>query len=86
MKQPAEFDGSVLALIPVTENKAGVESGGDTEMVDGLPLKVSGIGDVTTGGVGSVFWTGYVKQPGMTISNNSSDSERKANLFNLCTS
>jgi len=86
-----KFDGSVLALIPVTENKAGVEGGGDTEMVDGLLLKASITGGVTTGGVttcgvGFVVWTGNVKQPGMTNSNNSSDSVIKTNFFNVVTS
>jgi hypothetical protein len=36
VKQPVEFDGSVLAMIPVTENEVGAE----------------GAGGVPTGGIG----------------------------------
>jgi hypothetical protein len=32
VKQPVEFDGSVLAMIPVTENEVEAGSGGDAEL------------------------------------------------------
>jgi len=32
VKQPVEFDGSVLAMIPVTENEVGTGGGGDAEL------------------------------------------------------
>jgi hypothetical protein len=32
VKQPVEFDGSVLAIMPVTENEVGAGGGGDTEL------------------------------------------------------
>jgi hypothetical protein len=55
-------------------------------IVDGLLLNATITGGVITCGVGFVVWTGNVKQPGMTNSNNSSDSEIKTNFFNVCTS
>ena len=71
MKQPVvDFDGSVLAMIPVTENEFGAGGGG------GVP----------TGGIGFGAGAVNVKQPGMRISSSSSDRERKTNLFNVVTS
>ena len=46
------FDGSVLAMIPVTENEAGAGGSGDTELVDGLLPKVPITEGVPTGGIG----------------------------------
>ncbi len=55
-------------------------------MVDGLLLNTMITGGVPTGGIGFGAGAGNVKQPGMRISNNNSDRERKTNLFNVCTS
>jgi hypothetical protein len=73
---PGAFDGSVPAVMPVTENEAGT----GTVTAGGVMA-----GSVITGGViaggGGIL---NVIQPGMSAS--SSDKERKTNLFNLVTS
>ena len=54
-------------------------------IVDGLLLNVPTEG-VATGKVVFGAGAGSEKQPGMRISSNNSDRERKINFFNVCTS
>jgi hypothetical protein len=68
---PGAFDGSVPAVMPVTENEAGTGS---------ATAGGAMAGSVIAGGGGSL----NVIQPEMRASN--SDSERKRNLFNVITS
>jgi hypothetical protein len=68
---PGAFDGSVPAVMPVTENGTGAGTG----TVGGVMA-----GSVIAGGGGSL----NVIQPEMRASN--SDRERKRNLFNVVTS
>jgi len=139
-----EFDGSVLAMIPIIANEAGTGDGGDAELTivtadlvtvpvelvalmvytvdvagdtalvpaaSTRPIPWSILTDVApvtshnrvdvppeliadgvllnsliTEGVATGIMVADGEQPGMRISNNSSDRERKANLFNVITS
>ena len=49
-------------------------------------VTANGIGVGGACGIGFGDWAGSVIQPGMRIRNNSSDRERKTNLFNVVTS
>jgi hypothetical protein len=70
-------------LAPVTfHNRVDVPPG---LIVDGLLLNSLITEGVPTGGIGFGAGAGNVKQPGMR-NNNSSDRERKTNLFNVVTS
>jgi hypothetical protein len=55
-------------------------------IVAGLLLNSMMTGGVPTGGVGFDDGAGIVIQPGMRISNNNSDRDRKTNFFNVATS
>jgi len=73
---PGAFDGSVPAVMPVTENGAGTGSVTAGGVMAGSVIT----GGVIAGGGGSL----NVIQPEMGASNN--HRERKRNLFNLVTS
>jgi RNA-splicing ligase RtcB len=73
---PGAFDGSVPAVMPVTEN----ETGTGTVTAGGVMAGSVITGGVVAGGGGIL----NVIQPGMSTS--SRDKERKTSLFNLVTS
>jgi hypothetical protein len=73
---PGAFDGSVPAVMPVTEKEAGA----GTATAGGVMVGSVITGGVIAGGGGSL----NVIQPEMRASN--SDRERKRDLFNVVTS
>jgi hypothetical protein len=54
--------------------------------VDGLLLKVPITGTCPAGGLADDVGGDIVIQPGMRITNDSNDNERKTNFFNVVTS